>query len=306
MRWEDTKQSIKEFLFEFKQKKIGVLGITFLVVLVTITLIAPFIASPKARENWRSMAYWDENPVNAPPAWQNYFSKRDMAPHLIMEDFKENVTDLGEGITQDQLVFTYNYPYDVPPTDLTLKMKMVYYNETKKPSINVSMHRPDGKKVKLYSKSVSSGKQVDDHFVSSVNVLLTKSDTTKEETYNFGRKFESKENMEEVLSPSFVKPMRVLFSKTEPGILIGDAEPLNGEYKLVIDLFFFDGRDSVRSAKAIFAGKVYGLLGTDDSRRNLFEGLIWGTQWALILGLLTAFITVSLGISFGITSAYLG
>ena len=306
MRWEDTKQSIKNFLFEFRHQKIGIFGVIVLAILLITAVFAPLIATPEAKENWRNMAYWDENPVNAPPAWMNYFTSKDMCPHVIMDNYEEKITDLGGGIKQDQLIFVYNYKYDIPPTDLTFKGELVYYNSSKPPTINMSILRPDGKTIKLYSAASKTGKPEDDHYVAEINVLVTASDTAKKETYNFGRDFETEENLEKVLSPDFVKPMSVIFSKTEPGILLESADPLKGEYKLLIDVFYFDERDNTRSAKSIFAGKVYGLLGTEKNRRDLFQGIVWGLRWALALGLLVAVLSVSIGISFGITSAYLG
>ena len=306
MRWEDLKQDIQNFLFEFRRQKIGIMGVILLVILIGVALFAPLIATEGAKENWRNMAYWDENPANAPPAWMNYFTGKDMSPHIIMDTYEEKIIDLGGGIKRDELTFNYNYKYDVPPTDLTFKAELIYYNAAKPPSINMVILRPDGQTIKLYSKPSKTGKSEEDHYVAEVNVLVSASDTAKKEAYNFGRSYETEENLKKILSVDFVDPMSVIFSKTEPGILLEEADPLKGNYKLIVDIYYFDKRDSTRSAKSIFAGKVYGLLGTDSNRRDLFKGVVWGTRWALALGLLTAVFSVGIGIAFGITSAYLG
>lgn len=306
MRWEDTKQSIKNFLFEFRHQKIGIFGVIVLTILIITAIFAPMIATKETERSWRNLAYWNENPSNAPPVWVNYFTSKDMSPHVIMDDYEEIETDLGGGIKKDRIVFTYDYKYDIPPTDLTIKGEFIYYNSSKPPTINMSMLRPDGKEIKLYSESAKTGREEEDYYVAEPVVLVTVSEFTKRETYNFGREFETPENLKNILSPDFVDPMGVIFSKAEPGILLEKAGPLKGEYKLFVDVFYFDKRDNTRSAKSIFAGKVYGLLGTDKDRKDLFQGMVWGTRWALTLGLLVAIITVVIGISFGITSAYLG
>ncbi|RLG71901.1 MAG: ABC transporter permease, partial [Methanobacteriota archaeon] len=107
--------------------------------------------------------------------------------------------------------------------------------------------------------------------------------------------------------PDLVDRTRVMFSKAEPGIIVEDkAKPLKCVYQLKTEIYFFDERDSVQNASVTFAGRAYGILGTDDLRRDIFQGVVMGVRVALILGMLYAVIAVSIGVIFGITSAYLG
>ncbi len=54
----------------------------------------------------------------------------------------------------------------------------------------------------------------------------------------------------------------------------------------------------------IVSGKVSGLLGTDNAKRDLWNGIVAGVKWALMIGLLTAFVSVAVGVIAGIASAY--
>ena len=56
----------------------------------------------------------------------------------------------------------------------------------------------------------------------------------------------------------------------------------------------------------VVTGSVSGILGTDDSKRDLFSGLIAGLKWALLIGFLTSAISVLIGVMYGIISAYFG
>jgi peptide/nickel transport system permease protein len=66
------------------------------------------------------------------------------------------------------------------------------------------------------------------------------------------------------------------------------------------------GYSEVEDPYTVVTGSVSGLLGTDDSKRDIFSGLVAGLKWALIIGLLTSAISVLIGVMYGIVSAYFG
>jgi peptide/nickel transport system permease protein len=71
-----------------------------------------------------------------------------------------------------------------------------------------------------------------------------------------------------------------------------DSNALRGRYQLQMNTLMFEEKADI-DARLVLYGQVYGLAGTDDHRRDLMVGLLWGTPVALAFGLLAA-----LGISF--------
>ncbi len=104
---------------------------------------------------------------------------------------------------------------------------------------------------------------------------------------------------------------KAIFLKVEPGMLEGGAPALKGQYKLVIltyasyneTLSKLDVPLTVDKAKVM---GVYGLLGTDSRGRDLWQGLLYGVQWALIIGLLTSILSTLIGVVYGVISGYYG
>ncbi|MCX8195548.1 MAG: ABC transporter permease [Acidilobaceae archaeon] len=96
-----------------------------------------------------------------------------------------------------------------------------------------------------------------------------------------------------------------------------DFEPLLGEHQItvVVMLTGIDPReiqsyvrngDLKITAEVRVLGTSYGLLGTDNYGRDLFQGVLFGFPVALAIGLLVAFVTISLGLVLGVVSGYFG
>ncbi|GBF08570.1 oligopeptide ABC transporter, permease protein [Aeropyrum pernix] len=100
---------------------------------------------------------------------------------------------------------------------------------------------------------------------------------------------------------------KAIFS-TDPfnSLVTGSFDVLNGTYRLNIIFLAQEAEIDVQPEKLVVKGSCYGLLGTDDQGRDLFQGLLYGTRWALIVGLMTSAITVVFGSLYGIVSGYLG
>jgi peptide/nickel transport system permease protein len=56
----------------------------------------------------------------------------------------------------------------------------------------------------------------------------------------------------------------------------------------------------------ILGGKVYGMMGTDELRRDLSVGLLWGTPLALFIGITVSIGSVTLGLLYGVLAGYKG
>ena len=68
----------------------------------------------------------------------------------------------------------------------------------------------------------------------------------------------------------------------------------------------FDNSSRVEDAGIILGGRVFGIMGTDDLRRDLLTGIIWGTPIALFLGLTVSVFSIAIGLIYGVISGYRG
>jgi peptide/nickel transport system permease protein len=68
----------------------------------------------------------------------------------------------------------------------------------------------------------------------------------------------------------------------------------------------FDPSDIVIDSEIILGGKVYGIMGTDDLRRDLAIGLLWGAPVALFIGLTVSVAAVFIGLLYGVVAGYKG
>jgi len=135
-----------------------------------------------------------------------------------------------------------------------------------------------------------------------VRILFT-SKEVREWLIEWAKPYESADNLKKIQGKeAFVNPLVIVFSKAQQGILVGEAENLKGEYNIVLQL----SPPTATTARAVFAGSVFGVLGTDALGRNLFVGIVWGSRLALFIGLLTAVISESVGMIYGVVSAYVG
>lgn len=288
---QDIKSSLLEFWNEFKRVKYGIVGLVLLAIFVLIIVFEPLIMTfPEAGNKWKDITYWEENPRNAAPTWVNWFSAKKGAVHQYL---KEPVWEVEEK-SRFKLIkgtFTYDYQYDLPPTELIFK-GVGKGNIT----FQIEMVRPDGEKINVIKKNIRSSKESD------ISIQLGGELTDR--AYEFGKKYDSVENIARV-DQHMVRPYEILFAKAQKGIL-SNPEALKGKYQIKVNVVAM-GKDAyVKDPYLVIAGRVFGLLGTDGSKRDLWSGIISGTKWAMFIGLLTALVSVAIGVIFGVTSSYFG
>lgn len=288
----DLTSSANEFWQEFKQTKYGIFGIVLLIIFLLIIFLEPYmVAFPEAGDNWNNITYWENNPRNAAPVWVNYLTSKNLAPHKYM-----NKPDKWEKIDRNGMTiingtFNYDYNYDLPPREFTFK------GESKgNVTFGIEIVRPDGNKIKALQKNIQTSKE------SQIKISL--SGELVNRTYRLIQEYVDKEEFDE-LSRHMIKPYRVLFSEANEKI-ISDPQPLQGTYKINVNAILIGEDSQIEQPRMIASGRVFGALGTDDSKRDVWSGLVAGTKWAIFIGLLTAFISVAIGVIYGVTSAYFG
>jgi len=92
----------------------------------------------------------------------------------------------------------------------------------------------------------------------------------------------------------------IVFSKTEI------HQPLKGDYLYLVNLYGVDSQNQIPESKLIIGGKAFGVMGTDELRRDLAVGLLWGTPLALFIGIVVAIASVVMGLVYGVYAGYKG
>ncbi|MEF8797907.1 MAG: ABC transporter permease [Candidatus Bipolaricaulota bacterium] len=287
----DFARSFVRVFGEFRGQTAGMVGLGIIISMIILALLAPTLA-PDTNDKWDNVNRWMDLPNGAPPFWMNYFSGTEKARQLVK--YEPDARSSESVITK--LIYKYQFDEDLPPRDVVLYLEGEYQGS--KPSMIVSLIRPDGKKVQLVNQSIR-GEERDGVYNFRTRATLFGGSQQRTKVHRFAQEFEKGS----VPAPSKMDITKTAFGQARDGILT-NTQPLNGEYKL--EVLFVGQKTEVKSSKAIFKGRVYGLMGTDGSGHDIARGWIWGARYGLILGLSVAAGTVLIALIFGMTSAYYG
>lgn len=234
---------------------------------------------------WSSPDYWINNPKTAAPSWTNFFGPKDFEHVSLDKNDAKVIAESLEGIRAENYRFEINMQADSFPDDIIFLYSVKYSDIP--PVLQIDISRPDNNTFTAYYSSLPPAS----------NMNTTFSD----------RIFSTNENIKEALSQyqsyfnysiSGLEPQVVIFSDT--------AKPhvLKGVYQISERFFLFDNYSSVEDAGLILGGKVFGIIGTDDLRRDLAVGIIWGTPIALFIGLTVSIFSVAIGLFYGVVAGY--
>jgi peptide/nickel transport system permease protein len=81
---------------------------------------------------------------------------------------------------------------------------------------------------------------------------------------------------------------------------------LKGNYLFLVNLYGIENHAKIIDSKLILGGKAFGIMGTDELRRDLIVGLLWGTPLALLIGISVAVGSVVVGLIYGVYSGFKG
>ena len=289
MRLEDITQGFMDFWNEYKIVKSGIAGLILLLVFIVIIILEPFIIPfSQTNSNWRDIRYWEDNARSAPPVWIDIFKSQKHARSKKITQFNET-EDKKVNMRIKKVIFTYDYSKDIPPLDIIFHCR---YNGS--PVVILHIQRPDNKRLELLRKSLKNGNNT------AARISIDKD--ARQKANSFALRFDRPLN---TVNRRMINPTKVIFSRAEKGILT-EPGPLKGQYKITAELLFLNDNDATQDLYLFLPGSVSGLLGTDNSKRDLWSGIIAGVKWALLIGLLTSFISVSIGVIYGVVCAYLG
>jgi len=262
----------------------GISGVIILFTLVTISIIAVITIPIETFQEWNNPGNWILYPKIAVPIWLNYFMIEKIPEHKIFEH--PNI----QSISNEEMIFTshqfgVNFDYDEFPNDFIYIFSSKY---TGSPIIEISVTRPDGMKLDLISMSLphASSEITHSEKIFSTDRSIKKNLALQSEKFSFDFERMSSED--------------IIFSKLEKN------EPLKGNYIFSIDTLSIDSQPENLESKLIIGGKAFGIMGTDELRRDLAVGLLWGTPLALFIGLVVSIASVVMGLLYGVYAGFKG
>ena len=282
---------LRDLLGELARQPAGVAGFLMLALFLAGAVFEKrLITFGETDSRWHDITYWDEQPADAAPFWTNAFASQKSAVSLLLSP-SSSAHESSGGARLLTHVFTFPYRYDLPPRDLVVR-----FRGAGDLPVAVTMTRPDGQEITLDQEQVSAGSGSD------VRVSVDKS--AGQAALGFLQGNESVDVMAGV-DADRIRPTSVLFSQAGPGML---AKPraLKGDYTIRLLVVLVTPTAQISRPTLVVTGRVSGLLGTDNSKRDLWSGVIAGIKWALLIGLLTAFVSVAIGVVWGVTAAYFG
>lgn len=268
---------------EFSKSKIGLAGIGILVMLFALSAIAAITIPVETFKEWNNPASWITYPKSSLPAWVNYFSSEKIPEHKILTNPQTSSQTTGE-ISVISQNFVVDYTYDDFPSDFIYEYSAKYSGA---PLLQISVTRPDGIKIDLTSRSLpQSNGRIYSEQIFSTDDSVKKNLRKNTDKFTFPIDLLSAED--------------TVFSETDQNKI------LKGKYVFQIKFYNVGSKIDIKDSKLILGGKVYGIIGTDELRRDLAVGLLWGTPLALFIGISVAVGSVVIGLIYGVFAGYKG
>lgn len=221
------------------------------------------------------------------PAWINILGLN-LPEHLIMSAKDADKSSiLEDGVRIETYSYSLNFNYDSYPSDFMVMYSAKYGNI--QPAVQIDVLRPDGNEFQVYFASLPSSQDESNEFsarIFSTDRLITDSLAGYSNLFAY------------TVDPS--RPQIIIFSNTE------ENKVLKGRYVIRNTFYLFNPSDTVVDSGVILGGKVYGIMGTDDLRRDLAIGLLWAAPVALFIGLTVSVAAILIGLVYGVVAGYKG
>ena len=267
---------------EFFKSKMGIAGIVILAILISISVIALLAIPLQTLQEWNNPESWISNPKTAVPIWVNLFLTEKIPEHKILESSNVEIISQ-QDVTLTSHQFGINFDYDDFPNDFIYTFSSQYSGS---PLLQISIARPDGVTLDLLSTSLpySDTKTTHNERIFSTDNAIKKNLLLQSQNFEFPLQRLSVED--------------IVFSKTQ------DNSSLKGDYTFFVNLYSVNPDDKIVESELIIGGKAFGIMGTDELRRDLAIGLLWGTPLALFIGLTVSIASVVMGLLYGVYAGY--
>ncbi|MFB5610309.1 MAG: ABC transporter permease [Nitrosopumilaceae archaeon] len=276
--------SPSEIKHEFLRSKIGIAGIGILVILILVSIVAAIVIPVETFQEWNNPSSWISLPKTAIPVWVNYLPTEKIPEHKIIDTPQKKFQELND-ISVVSHQFDVNFDYDSFPKDFIYEFSAEY---TGSPLLQISIIRPDGEELELISTSLPYSKTtiIHNERVFSTDESIRKNLELKSARFGFSIDNLSAED--------------IVFSKLET------HEVLKGDYVFLVNLYGVKTQNDILDSRLIVGGKAFGIMGTDELRRDLAVGLLWGTPLALFIGLVVSIGSVGMGLLYGVYAGFKG
>ncbi len=286
----------REVIIEAAKTKTGIVGFGMLILLIITVAFVPIIAPFDVVSAWGSFTPWQDNPRLVAPEWMDYFTPQVEARTLIIqpEDFvKTGGCNPAGTFCSITLTRSFDWDYDRFPSEAQIRVFALWGQNASPPQLQADWERPDGEIVQLFN--IFPNRRVPD--VNRMSISLDPAIRENVRTWALGLGAEDQ---------AFIQPEKILFAQQGPDMMsISSGQVLKGRYTLQLSAIAFSDADDV-DAQLIAFGTVHGLAGTDDVRRDLVVGLMWGAPVALAFGTVAALLTVLSQVLIGALGAYYG
>ena len=281
-----------DFLREFSQSKSGMAGVIILLSLIIIMLYAILAIPLESFRQWNNPNYWINYPKAAAPQWTNngLFGPK-VFEHLIMTLDDASITKIviADNIRTEVHSYAVDFSYDSYPNDFMIPYSVKYGQIP--PVLQVDIIRPDGIEFRIYYSSLPSSlaKSNENQFSSrifSTDPIIAEYLRQLNDSFRYAQ--------------DSSKPQVMIFSD------IQENKVLKGKYLIKETFYLFNDSDTVQESGLILGGRVYGLMGTDELRRDLAIGILWGAPIALFIGLSVSIGSVVIGLIYGVMAGYKG
>lgn len=287
-RWHDSNAS--NVWREMRASKMGIAGITILAALITTSAVTIIAIPIETFQEWNNPKSWIEYPKTAIPAWVNIFLPEKIPEHIILSSpsatAESTAQQYGTDVTTITHEFSTRYTYDDFPNDFIYEFSAEYSGS---PLLEITVTRPDGGTIQILSKPLPYSDKATTHTerVFSTDSMIRKNVILYSEAYEYDI---SKMSAEDAI---FAHP--------------SEHAVLSGTYVFESRFHTMSGdKLAVSDSGLIIGGKAFGLMGTDELRRDLAIGLLWGTPLALFIGIVVAVASVMLGLLYGVYAGYRG
>ena len=271
-----------DLIKEFTKSKTGLAGIGILLVLVMISLIAAAVIPIDTFKQWNNPSNWISYPKTSMPVWINYFVADKIPEHVIIEN-PTTVSKEGK-ISVISHQFEIEFLSDDFPNGFIYEFAAEYSGS---PLLQIHVIRPDQTKILLLSTSLpnSDTEIIHSERIFSTDEIIRKNIQIQSAGTEFYREGIPNEDL----------------------IFAGNKEKiLKGNYLFLVNLYGVNEQTNIINSKLILGGKVFGIMGTDELRRDIMVGLLWGTPLALLIGITVAVGSVMMGLVYGVYAGFKG
>ena len=277
----------KDIRREFLKSKMGIAGALILAGLITVSISSIILIPLETFQQWNNPENWISYPKAATPIWINYITPYRIPEHQIIQDYQTGTTthDTIHGTTHlTSQRYTIDYTFDGFPNDFIYEFTANYVGT---PLVQITIVRPDDIQLTILTSSIPYSSEYTKHQtrIFSTDHHIVKNLRLATDIFEFDTSQLSSEN--------------IIFSQRDANV------PLKGQYVFIVDMYA-QNEITLSDSRLLIGGKAFGVMGTDELRRDLAIGLLWGTPLALFIGLVVAIASVVMGLIYGVYAGYRG